>query len=164
MDKFISRLCLISGVAALSVHFLLAGIYNGVAIGVGRMSDFVYRAPGTTFTITHSDPYSILGDSVIPLTWALTVFVLLKVFEKGWVWHSITLLSIGVSLACWISIELVRNDYLSDTQEYLNPLRESSNYSWTILVFLCAAFVLQSISIFLGLKVRGKSEESEVLP
>ena len=163
MDRLVKAAGLLCGIAVLCVHHLMVGLYGGTAFGVASVSDYRYVYPGIGSWMSHSDPYWILTSSMVPLTWALMFFVILKVFETGWIWRSVALIPAAMAAMFWINVEMVRRDYLSDPQKYVDVLRDSSSYSWAVFGFIAAAVTLQIVSVVVGFRSRAK-EKPEELP
>jgi drug/metabolite transporter (DMT)-like permease len=114
--------------------------------------------------ISHGDPYYVLGSHVVTMSWVLIAFVILKVFENGWFTRLITFSFLVISILLWINIHLIRSEYLSDSEKYLDAIRQSSEYHWAVFIFLGLSLALQGVSVVYAVKKKREVLKSESYP
>lgn len=156
MEKILERSALVLSAASLSLSLYMFGIYAGVSYSAAVMCDFVY-SPIEGFWISHSDPYYILGYPAMIVFWSMLAFLLLKLFEKGWITSLILLSPLLVALAGLVETNSLILAWRDDPNKYFDALRDTAGVSWVAIGTLAGSILLQAaVTIWKYVNARSK--------
>jgi hypothetical protein len=151
----IDRLVVLSAISAFYLHGLLVGLYGGLGFGASSVSDYTYvpaEFRGSGISLSNSDPYMLLTNAMVPITWLLACALIVKVFARGWILNSVATVFISIALVFTLLIEMLRRPFVSDLEPYLNGLREGSRFFLEFVVVLLIAWILQIVSLLLAIR------------
>ena len=148
MHTIAGRSFCIGGVVVLVVAVFFQSTYNGFSVGANAVCDFQYtilKADGTSFWVSHSDPYYNLNSPQSWLAMSLLIFVIARIFEKGLIANGIATIAIAIAVLNTFDIESIRNLHLNDERPYLRPITDLAT-AWMILKWSVIALAVAQIA------------------
>lgn len=137
-------------VLALAINQWLAGIYTGFSFGAGHLCSYSYPTfylGEVRYGMSHADPYYNVGYFQMLLSWTILILVLGKVIEKGLIVRILSLIALALSLVWWYCIERIVSIDINDSDKYIDLLRDTRGFTWTLFGMLVLLVLLQLISI-----------------
>lgn len=135
--------------ACLLIQFV-NGLYGGFAYGASKMCDVSYpssRSHLISFWISHADPYFYLSNYLIYLTYSLLIFIIGKLVERGITSQFLSFLPLVSCLFFFGLINGELNLVLNDSDPYIDLLRESIHYNWTVFSIVVTLLILQIVTV-----------------
>ncbi len=164
VSLILNRAGIAFGVLSIALSQALLGMYSGYGYASRLVCEYNYPTfgqEGNTWTIFHADPLFDLSGFLSYLSIAIFVFVLLKLFERGWIYSITLLLPLFASAYLWWSANTLISAYVGFADKYLDILRETRT-GFLILAFsILITLILQIVSLGLGLAHRNKADSTD---
>ncbi|CAN5848857.1 hypothetical protein BH20ACI4_BH20ACI4_23280 [soil metagenome] len=128
----------------------IKGLYSGFAYGASKMCETVYpiiEVGGVKSWISHADPYFYIHNVQVYLTFALLCFMIIKLLENKVAFQIINFVPLILSFWFWFWIEGIKNVDVNDPSKYVDLLRDTAGYSWTIISLISVLAFLQIITV-----------------
>lgn len=152
-------------VAACLINEFLRGLYAGFSYGASKMCQTVYptfEVNGAQVWATHLDPYFYLHGVQVYFLFALLIFIIGKLAERGIISQIVSFLPLVFSVFFWLWIESIKSPDINEPNKYVDLLRETVVYSRTMIALISVLIILQIFVVLRSANKKRKTKQIEM--
>ena len=150
MMRSLDKITTLLAVVAIGLNEWLLGLYQGVSYGGSHICNYMYptiKSSTGSFWISDSDPYMYLGNFARLISFAILIFIAVKLFENKVLVKALSLIPLGAGLWWWLRCHEIIEGEIQQADIYVDALRESHSAHFALLGFLVGLLILQITSL-----------------